>query len=504
MSTAIQRRRGTTAQHAAFTGLTGETTVDTDKNVVVVHNGATAGGFPLLRENGSQNLVTTGTVTGASLSPTSSTVPTNGIYLPAANSVAISTGGSGRLFVDASGRVGVGTFNPLASLHVISPATTSWFTFRGTTSGFDFGSFLNSAGHVLGFLGAGNSAISTALATDFAFRAETNLVFASNGNSEKARIDSSGRLLIGTSSSPTSDLKLAVNGPVGASDYLCHIFNKSLQVKFFNTGNSGQFLGLAAEDSATFVNGDTFKIFRQGSAVERVRIDSSGRFGIGTTSPSQLLTVQTSGTSTTAGGNVAARIESNGSGRDVTLQFSDNVANSSTISMVGSQTVFAQAGSESVRIDASRRLLVGTSSSSGAPSSGSVIQLNNQASVRAVDGGGITNQRASTASATTLNCVIDVPMSSNIFSSFIGSLYICQQLTNSEKSFLAEYRVKIYNAGSVAVFTLVDSVDDSSPNNVTLTFSYSYSNRQITVTSNWTTATSSAITCSLVGAGVAV
>lgn len=51
MSTAIQRRRGTTSQHATFTGLAGETTVDTDKNTVVVHNGSTAGGFPLLREN---------------------------------------------------------------------------------------------------------------------------------------------------------------------------------------------------------------------------------------------------------------------------------------------------------------------------------------------------------------------------------------------------------------------------------------------------------------------
>lgn len=51
MSTAIQRRRGTTAQHATFTGLAGETTVDTDKNTVVVHNGSTAGGFPLLKEN---------------------------------------------------------------------------------------------------------------------------------------------------------------------------------------------------------------------------------------------------------------------------------------------------------------------------------------------------------------------------------------------------------------------------------------------------------------------
>lgn len=52
MPFAFQRRRGTTAQHASFTGLLGELTVDTDKDVVVVHDGSTAGGFPLARAKG--------------------------------------------------------------------------------------------------------------------------------------------------------------------------------------------------------------------------------------------------------------------------------------------------------------------------------------------------------------------------------------------------------------------------------------------------------------------
>lgn len=47
MATAIQRRRGNTAQHASFTGLAGEITIDTDKNTIVVHDGVTAGGHPL-------------------------------------------------------------------------------------------------------------------------------------------------------------------------------------------------------------------------------------------------------------------------------------------------------------------------------------------------------------------------------------------------------------------------------------------------------------------------
>jgi hypothetical protein len=52
MSTQIRLRRGTTAQHAAFTGALAEVTVDTDKKTAVVHDGGTAGGFPLAREDG--------------------------------------------------------------------------------------------------------------------------------------------------------------------------------------------------------------------------------------------------------------------------------------------------------------------------------------------------------------------------------------------------------------------------------------------------------------------
>jgi len=43
-------RRGTTAQHASFVGELAEVTVDTDKQVAVVHDNSSAGGFPLQRE----------------------------------------------------------------------------------------------------------------------------------------------------------------------------------------------------------------------------------------------------------------------------------------------------------------------------------------------------------------------------------------------------------------------------------------------------------------------
>jgi hypothetical protein len=51
MSTQVQIRRGNTAQTAIFTGAVAELTVDTDKETVVVHDGSTAGGFPLARES---------------------------------------------------------------------------------------------------------------------------------------------------------------------------------------------------------------------------------------------------------------------------------------------------------------------------------------------------------------------------------------------------------------------------------------------------------------------
>ena len=43
----VRLRRGTTAQHATFTGADGEVTFDTTKKLLVLHDGVTAGGRPL-------------------------------------------------------------------------------------------------------------------------------------------------------------------------------------------------------------------------------------------------------------------------------------------------------------------------------------------------------------------------------------------------------------------------------------------------------------------------
>jgi len=51
MATELRLRRGTTAEHENFTGAQAEVTVDTDKNTVIVHDGSTAGGYPVLSEH---------------------------------------------------------------------------------------------------------------------------------------------------------------------------------------------------------------------------------------------------------------------------------------------------------------------------------------------------------------------------------------------------------------------------------------------------------------------
>ena len=51
MAQQVQFRRGSTAEHASFTGAPGEITVDTTKKTAVVHDGTTTGGTPLAHES---------------------------------------------------------------------------------------------------------------------------------------------------------------------------------------------------------------------------------------------------------------------------------------------------------------------------------------------------------------------------------------------------------------------------------------------------------------------
>lgn len=85
MSKQVKMRRGTATEHATFTGVVGEVTVDTTNKTVRVHDGSTAGGNALARATGTN---ATGTwpisVTGNAATATS-----------LAGTLAVANGGTG-------------------------------------------------------------------------------------------------------------------------------------------------------------------------------------------------------------------------------------------------------------------------------------------------------------------------------------------------------------------------------------------------------------------------
>ena len=105
MATQVQLRDGTTSEHSSFTGAAREVTVDTDKDVVVVHDGSTAGGIPLAKEASVLPLAG-GTMTGdVSLGDNIKAKFGAGndlqIYSDGTSSYIKETSGAGSLFVDA-------------------------------------------------------------------------------------------------------------------------------------------------------------------------------------------------------------------------------------------------------------------------------------------------------------------------------------------------------------------------------------------------------------------
>ena len=76
MAKLLKLRRGSTSDHGSFTGAEGEVTVDTTKDTLVVHDGTTATGHTLLREdcNNLPDNAVPATKIGAGALPTDVTV----------------------------------------------------------------------------------------------------------------------------------------------------------------------------------------------------------------------------------------------------------------------------------------------------------------------------------------------------------------------------------------------------------------------------------------------
>lgn len=103
MATQVQFRRGTSAETATFTGANGEVTVDTVKHTCVVHDATQVGGYPLLREDGTNASFSLGSLSSCALKFAND--PNTGLISPGADQIALVTGGVARLTIDSSGAV---------------------------------------------------------------------------------------------------------------------------------------------------------------------------------------------------------------------------------------------------------------------------------------------------------------------------------------------------------------------------------------------------------------
>jgi hypothetical protein len=160
------------------------------------------------------NFATTGTASATKLIPTGNVVAGNGMYLPAANTLAWSTGGVERVRVDSSGNVGIGTSSPTANLEVAKGSEGTYLKVGGDNSG--------SNSRALTFTSSTTGGSNGALHTINASSVSGVLALATTG-SERLRIDSTGNVLIGTTTN-TNSSRLVVNGTisetVGSTQYL--------------------------------------------------------------------------------------------------------------------------------------------------------------------------------------------------------------------------------------------------------------------------------------------
>ncbi len=274
-----------------------------------INASAAIAGTKISPDFGSQTVTTTGVISaaaGAEGTPSIAfTGDTNtGLYSPGADQVAISTGGSGRLFVNAGGDVGVRSAAVGFPLEVRSRSTTdsaqvgltalNWSTnysstylqlFDTAATGSTFGISNANSGQLV-FQNHANAIIGTNNATPIIFATQS---------SERLRITSAGLVGVGTSS-PSELLHVSkdqnaitaikvTNPNTGASaaSYLSlESGAKNVAISAYNAGSSFQIQGFGGIVTQ-YQDFDTH-IWRNNAGTERARIDSSGRLLVGTSS----------------------------------------------------------------------------------------------------------------------------------------------------------------------------------------------------------------------------
>ena len=254
MTTAIRRRRGTTTQHSTFTGLEGEVTVDTTKDTLVVHDGSTAGGHPLAKEN---NATLAGNVT-------LSGGTANGVaYL---NGSKVVTTGSALTFNGTSFALNVsGAQSTMRALASAGQTATLQIAANGNTAGatsLDLVQDSSSNGYLFQ-------------------RANAPLIFGVN-NSEAMRLTSTG-LGIGTTSPST---RLTIGGYSSANQTPDIQITRSSSGTAIQTGPNITFGDGTTNNATTLqVTQGRFGVWNYGGGTwaERMSIDSSGNLGLGVT-----------------------------------------------------------------------------------------------------------------------------------------------------------------------------------------------------------------------------
>jgi hypothetical protein len=240
--------------------------------------------------------------------------------------------------LDSAGNVGIGTTSPDYKL---TAATNGASTFNyvasvNTTAVGAYGAgFLARAGSGFSYFymrGDGIAYLENATANP--------LGFATN-STERVRIDASGNVGIGTPS-PTG----------GGGGTTLNVFGGS--AASFRLSSSTDAFDLFLAGGSGFVQTATAipMVFRT-NATERMRIDSSGNVGIGTTAPAYKLDVS-------ATGNISGRVKTSGALNAFYMEDAGTTAGALYIGSVGNDWRVVTGSNERMRIDASGNVQVGT------------------------------------------------------------------------------------------------------------------------------------------------